>query len=295
MERSTPTTTTAAAAAAAALLVGGSLGYCLGRTAAAPATGEDAPSVVAALARIDAVHDASPAREGGPAPGQVLGEREYCMQVERWARALHQAGSGRGSALPIPLLLAARAQHLERYAIPRSSHPKGKAGYLKWRSAVKRRQGERIAEVLSGGAFSEAEIERVKKLVSKSIPLAKDGHMQIIEDATCLVFLETELDHFAATGISGPKNDAMMINILSKTWLKMSRHGHAMALGIQTFSPRMLGCMCEAIERAEQPTAAAEAAEQGRDFDVPWCAQPAAAAARTDHATCEQPCRDHPT
>ena len=27
---------------------------------------------------------ASPEREGGAAPGQVLKEREYCLQVERW-------------------------------------------------------------------------------------------------------------------------------------------------------------------------------------------------------------------
>ena len=256
-----------ASAAAAGLLLGGSLGLCLGRRGA---DGGGQQQRFDALAQIDAIHDASPSREGGAAPGQVLAEREYCVHVERWVRALWEMGSSRGTELPAVLVLAARAQHFERYAIPRSSHPMGKPGYLKWRAAVKRRQGERIAEVLSGSGFSEAEVDRVQQLVSKSIPLADDGHMQTIEDATCLVFLETELDHFAATGISGPKDDAMMINILSKTWLKMSRTCHALALGIQTYSPRMLGLLCEAIERAEQATATAEAAEQGPAFEVPW-------------------------
>ena len=77
--------------------------------------------------------------------------------------------------------------------------------------------------------LDEAAVGRVQKLVSKSLPLAKDGHMQMIEDATCLVFLETELDHFAATGISGPKDDAKMIDILFKTWRKMSPRGHELA------------------------------------------------------------------
>jgi formiminotetrahydrofolate cyclodeaminase len=257
---------TQACAAAAGVLLGGSLSLCLAR----PARGDVGDRLHDALSRIDAIHDASPEREGGAAPGQVLKEREYCVQVERWVRTLWEMGSSRGTELPAVLVLAARAQHFERYAIPRSTYPKGKPGYLKWRAAVKRRQGERIAEVLSGSGFSGAEIERVQKLVSKSIPLDKDGHMQIIEDATCLVFLETELDHFAATGISGPKDDTSMINILSKTWLKMSRNGRALALGIQTYSPRMLGCLSEAIERAEQATAAAEGTEQGPVFEVPW-------------------------
>lgn len=256
----------AACAAAAGLLIGGSLGACI----AFPSRPDVEKQLRDTLSNIDAIHDASPEREGGAAPGQVLNEREYCVQVERWVRVLWEMGSSRGTALPSVLVLASRAQHFERYAIQRSAYPKGKPGYLKWRSAVKRRQGERIAEVLSGSGFSTLEIERVQKLVSKSVPLGKDGHMQMIEDATCLVFLETELDHFAATGISGPKNDSSMVNILCKTWLKMSRNGHALALGIQTYSPRMLGCLCEAIERAEQPTACSEAAEQSLDFEVPW-------------------------
>lgn len=259
-------TQAAACAAAAGLLIGGSLGACLAR----PSRVDVGQQLRDALLRIDAIHDASPEREGGAAPGQVLREREYCVQVEQWVRVLWEMGSSQGTVLPPVLVLAARAQHFERYAIQRSAYPKGKPGYLKWRAAVKRRQGKRISEVLSGSGFSDAEIERVQQLVSKTVPLDKDGHMQIIEDATCLVFLETELDHFAATGISGPKNDASIINILCKTWLKMSRNGQALALGIQTYSPRMLGCLSEAIERAEQATARSEAVEPAPDFEVPW-------------------------
>ena len=249
-----------AALVAAGLLVGGALGGCLaGRCLVgdgAPPTEEQVRRI---LERIDAIHAASPAREGSPAPGQVLDEREYCVQVERWVRLLWEVGSGRGTELPVVLLLAARAQHLERYAIQRSSQPKGRVGYLTWRTQVKARQGARIEQLLGGGCFSEKLVERVRGLVSKSLPLATDGHMQAIEDGTCLVFLETELNHFAANGISGPKDDAAMINILKKTWLKMSCAAHGMALGIATFSPHMLGCVCEAIEQAEQATATAEA------------------------------------
>jgi hypothetical protein len=107
-------------AMASGLLVGGAMGACLGARSqlwspsgggggGSPSAGQLA-TIVRAL---DAVHDASPPREGGEAPGQVLSEREYCCEVEHWVRELWAAcGSGRGSRLPPALLLAARAQHL---------------------------------------------------------------------------------------------------------------------------------------------------------------------------------------
>ena len=79
-----------------------------------------------------------------------------------------------------------------------------------------------------------------------------DVGASFLDDDNAKAFLETELDHFAATGISGPKDDAKMIDILFKTWRKMSRHAHVMALGIRTFSPRMLGCLVEARGKSER-------------------------------------------
>jgi hypothetical protein len=107
-------------AMASGLLVGGAMGACLGARSQlwspSGGSGGGSPSAgqLATIVRaLDAVHDASPPREGGEAPGQVLSEREYCCEVEHWVRELWAAcGSGRGSRLPPALLLAARAQHL---------------------------------------------------------------------------------------------------------------------------------------------------------------------------------------
>src|SRR5207302_10117915 len=90
-----------------------------------------------ARALIDAAHRSDPRREGDAAY-----EVRYAERLEAWIRRL----------VPEPspaLLLAARAQHLERWTIPRNSYPEGRGGYLRWRVAVHARQGERARELLT--------------------------------------------------------------------------------------------------------------------------------------------------
>src|SRR4051812_23542962 len=45
-------------------------------------------------------------------------------------------------------LIAARAHHLRRWALPRDSEPRDRAGYLRWRTALRRRHAEDVAEIL---------------------------------------------------------------------------------------------------------------------------------------------------
>jgi hypothetical protein len=55
-----------------------------------------------------------------------------------------------------------------------------------------------------------------------------DPEAQTLEDVTCLVFLEHEFPAFA------PKHDeAKLVDILRKTWPKMSLLGQREALGLQ--------------------------------------------------------------
>ena len=104
------------------------------------------------------------------------------------------------------------------------------AGYHKWRSAVKKRQGERLGEVVAGAGLSKSLLERCKGLVSKSLPLT-DPAMQIIEDAACLVLLDRDVDAFAEG-----KEEAKIIDVVQKTWKKMSERARAEALKID-YSP----------------------------------------------------------
>ena len=48
------------------------------------------------------------------------------------------------------LRLAARAHHLRRWAVPRSSYPEGRAAYLRWRRDQKDRHAAEVAEALQG-------------------------------------------------------------------------------------------------------------------------------------------------
>lgn len=206
-------------------------------------------AVAEALARIDRAH---------ASPFSKPNEADYCAAIERWSSRLRQLAGEQASPA---LRLGARAQHLERGAIPRKSYPEGRDGYLKWRAAVKRRQGRRVEELLNDLAtgLGSACVDRVKCLVSKTLPLRPhmcsapeqgDAEMQCIEDAACLVFLERELKD----GFPDGRDDAKMIDILQKTWRKMSRVAHAEALTLD-YTPRMLGCVVEAIAEVEAAAA----------------------------------------
>ncbi len=83
-----------------------------------------------AIASIDAANREDPRRErddhGIDQPKELLYARRMSGWLERLAPEASEA-----------LRLAARAQHLCRWRIERSSYPEGRAGYLRWRKAAK--------------------------------------------------------------------------------------------------------------------------------------------------------------
>lgn len=188
-----------------------------------------------AMRVVDAVHAKQPRR-----PEDALTEQDYCVEVEQWVFKL----CGGQDFVSPALRLAARSQHLERHVIPRSKFPEGRQGYLNWRTAVKRRQKERLLAILRFSGVDRSVVERASRLVGKDVPMAEDPEMQTLEDATCLTFLANELDHFQKD-----KDDAKLVDIFQKTWKKMSPKAHDCALGLD-FTPRLLGCLVEAIAMA---------------------------------------------
>jgi hypothetical protein len=89
------------------------------------------------------------------------------------------------------LLLAARAQHIRRWTVPRSSFPEGRTGYLRWRTSLYAFHADEAARVLQACGFDDAIVDGVRRLVGKRAP-AGDPAAQVLEDALCLVFLETQ-------------------------------------------------------------------------------------------------------
>lgn len=114
------------------------------------------------------------------------------------------------------LLLAARAHHLRRWELRRDAYPLGRAGYLRWRKDQKARHANDVAELLKHCGYEPIEIDRVQRLIRRE-PV--DG-AQAVEDAACLVFIETQLD-----SLSARMEHDRMIEVIRKTARKMSERG----------------------------------------------------------------------
>src|SRR5690242_15101349 len=72
---------------------------------------------------------------------KVPKELAYARDMTRW---LEKIAPDAGE----PLRLAARAQHIARWEIPRSSYPMDRIGYLKWRTTLYAYHADRTAEIL---------------------------------------------------------------------------------------------------------------------------------------------------
>jgi hypothetical protein len=130
-----------------------------------------------------------------------------------------------------PLKLAVRCQHIRRWAILRSAYPEGRVGYLRWRKEQSLAHAALAGEILGRVGYDADTIGRVQSLVKKE-GIKHDPEAQLLEDVTCLVFLESELAAFA------PKHEeAKLVDILQKTWLKMSPVGRDAALALKLPAP----------------------------------------------------------
>ncbi len=121
------------------------------------------------------------------------------------------------------LKIACRAQHLERWKLPRADYPMTKPGYHAWRNEQKRRHGERAGELTRQSGFGEEDIARVRVLIGKE-GIKRDTEVQALEDVACLVFLQWYAMDFAA----GREPDELK-SIMVKTLAKMSEKGRAYA------------------------------------------------------------------
>jgi len=139
------------------------------------------------------------------------------------------------------LRLAARCQHLERWKIARGEFPEGRAGYLQWRTRLGRYHAERAREVLAGLGYDDETIHAVETIVTKQ-HLRSNPDSQTMEDALCLVFLEYEFDDF----LDKYPDEDKAVDILQKTWKKMSPRAHAAALEL-TFSERARSLVARAL------------------------------------------------
>ena len=185
------------------------------------------------IEKIDAANARDPNRElddsGTSVPKEQLYARRMSAKLEQFCPDASEH-----------LRIAAHGQHIERWTSARSDYPEGRSGYKQWRAELGLFHANRCAELMQECDYASDDIERVKYLVQKR-GIKRDRETQTLEDVICLVFLDHYLEDFAAKHTRDK-----LIDILQKTWPKMSPEGQAAALQ-QSYSADMLNLIKEAL------------------------------------------------
>jgi hypothetical protein len=170
------------------------------------------------LALIDRANSADPNLE---TDGERLRPKEL-LYSERMSESLAEFAPDASEHLRI----AARAQHIERWTSPRCDYPEGRSGYKKWRAELGLFHAKRVGELMQEAGYGEEDVQRAQYLVQKR-GLGRDQETQCLEDVVCLVFIRHYLEDFASK-----HDEEKLIDIIRKTWAKMSAEGQAAALQI---------------------------------------------------------------
>ena len=170
------------------------------------------PALQSVFAAIDAANAADPdTSEGGPA-ALIYGER-MTRQLDRIVPEASDV-----------LRIAARGQHVERWLLPRSEYPEGRAGYLAWRKEQGRRHAERVAGMMAEAGYDAESVARVGVLLRKE-GIKRDAEVQALEDVICITFLQWYFAPF-----SGKHTADALLTIVQRTARKMSDEGRARVL-----------------------------------------------------------------
>ena len=173
-----------------------------------------------ALSLIDAANSEDPNREtdqnGKEWPKELLYSSRMSDMLQRFAPQAEDICK-----------LAIRAQHIQRWKSPRENYPMDRIGYLKWRTDLYKFHAETAGALLAEAGYTEDEINRAMKMVGKK-NIKHNPDTQLLEDVTDLVFIEHYMTEFAQ---KHPEySEEKWIEIIQKTWKKMSDEAHEFAL-----------------------------------------------------------------
>jgi hypothetical protein len=169
-----------------------------------------------AIALFDAANAEDPNLDEGQ-PKELRYARRMSEMLERFAPQADEVGQ-----------LAVRAQHIRRWTVPRGNYPLGKPGYFAWRTGLYRFHAETAGELLQQAGYDAATIARVKAAIGKQ-DLKTNPDTQLLEDVSCLVFIEHYMLGFA--GQQAEYTEEKWLGIIRKTWKKMSAAAQAFATG----------------------------------------------------------------
>jgi hypothetical protein len=172
-----------------------------------------------AVALVDAANGEDPNKEtadGKEWPKELLYSHRMSDMLERFAPDADD-----------PMKLAIRAQHIQRWKSPRDAYPMDRIGYLKWRKDLYKFHANTVGELMAQAGYDEESIERTKTAVAKK-NIKQNADTQLLEDVTDLVFIEHYMLEFA--GKHPEYSEEKWIDIVQKTWKKMSDEAHQFAL-----------------------------------------------------------------
>ncbi len=173
-----------------------------------------------AVEALKAAHQQDPNLESDGTPAELV-------YSQRLADCLSQVYPDASEALAV----AVWCQHLYRWEIARSSYPEGRIGYYQWRNFLGDYQADKASVILQEAGYAEDFVSDVRDILKK-LNIQRLDEAQKLEDVVCLVFLE----HYMADFMPG-KTDNQLVQIVRKTWSKMSAHGHAVALKLSLPEP----------------------------------------------------------
>jgi hypothetical protein len=157
------------------------------------------------------------------------------------------------------LRIAARAQHIRRWQIPRDTYPRNREGYQKWRLEMRQLHADLVGGIMRENGYSDEDIALVGSYLRKE-RLKREADSQALENVVDVVFLAYYWDEFVAK--FPHYDDDKLIDIVGKTLRKMSSHGHQAALALD-MPPQTAKIVMAAVER-EKDTLAAMAAREAQ-------------------------------
>jgi hypothetical protein len=173
-----------------------------------------------AIALFDAANARDPraetAADGSQVPQELLYARRMSEMLDRYQPDANEV-----------VKLAVRAQHIERWTGPRDSYPMNRDGYLQWRTQLYKYHAETAGRLMQEAGYDAEMIDRVKAAVGKK-GLKVNPDTQLLEDTVDLVFIEHYMLFFA--GQKPDYSEDKWLDIIRKTWKKMSADAHAFAL-----------------------------------------------------------------
>lgn len=189
-----------------------------------------------AIAKFDAANAEDPNKEvfeGKEYPKELLYAQRMTDMLKRFA-----------PDAPEHVQLAARAQHICRWKVPRSDYPMDKAGYYQWRTYLYKFHGEAAGAIMQEVGYDEETVSKLKALLRKE-KLKLNPETQLLEDVVDLTFLQYYLEAFVQK-YSSQYDEEKLLDIVRKTWKKMSEKGHEAALKLD-FTPEMLAVVQKAL------------------------------------------------